>query len=196
MIIDVYTKWAGPCETIKGIFKRIKAANQDIVEFSEAESDSLECISMFKNKSMPLFLIYFQGVLVNIVYGANGPLLEKITKDCSDAIRSNSSIPPYTGEDSPKLVVKKDVPEKILEKAVFDLPPPPQGQEYTFAMIKPDGLINSTEIINKIELNRFSIVKQKKTVFTKEMATQFYKEHQTKSFFKELISFITRLYMY
>jgi hypothetical protein len=179
MIIDVYTKWAGPCETIKGIFKRIKAANQDIVEFSEAESDSLECISMFKNKSMPLFLIYFQGVLVNIVYGANGPLLEKITKDCSDAIRSNSSIPPYTGEDSPKLVVKKDVPEKILEKAVFDLPPPPQGQ-----------------IINKIELNRFSIVKQKKTVFTKEMATQFYKEHQTKSFFKELISFITRLYMY
>ena len=65
--------------------------------------------------------------------------------------------------------------------------------ERTFSMIKPDATArNLTGAINAvIEAAGLSIVAQKRVQMTKEQAKRFYAEHDGKSFFSELIEFMT-----
>lgn len=65
--------------------------------------------------------------------------------------------------------------------------------EYTFSMIKPDAVRarNTGKIIDLIEQNNFAIIFMQKVQFSKEIAEHFYEEHQGKSFFEKLISYIT-----
>lgn len=63
----------------------------------------------------------------------------------------------------------------------------------TFFMIKPDGVERelTAEIIRMVEEQGFNIVKKKEMYIDKEMAMLHYEEHQDKSFFNDLIQFIT-----
>lgn len=63
----------------------------------------------------------------------------------------------------------------------------------TFSIIKPDATKrNITGSINKIiEDNKFSIIAQKRIKLTKDMAEGFYSIHKDKSFFNELIEYMT-----
>jgi len=65
--------------------------------------------------------------------------------------------------------------------------------ELTFAMIKPDAVRakNSGKIIDLIEQNGFEIVRLQKGQLSKEMAEEFYGVHKERSFFPELVNFIT-----
>ena len=66
-------------------------------------------------------------------------------------------------------------------------------QEYTFSMIKPDGVRrNITGLVNSyIEKKGLKIVAQKMTVLSKEIAEAFYAEHSARPFFNGLIKQIT-----
>lgn len=66
-------------------------------------------------------------------------------------------------------------------------------KEITFGIIKPDAVKNknSGEIIRIIELNNFDIIAMKKIQLTKKQAEGFYFEHKNKSFFKDLINYMT-----
>ena len=63
----------------------------------------------------------------------------------------------------------------------------------TFSIIKPDATKrNITGSINKIiEDNKFLIIAQKRIRLTKDMAEGFYSIHKDKSFFNELIEYMT-----
>jgi nucleoside-diphosphate kinase len=63
----------------------------------------------------------------------------------------------------------------------------------TFGMIKPDAVNNkfSGDIIKLIELNKFSIIRMQKIVLSVDQAKQFYIIHKDRSFFDELISYIS-----
>ena len=63
----------------------------------------------------------------------------------------------------------------------------------TFFMIKPDGVQRNLvgEIISRVEAKGFSITKIKMMTISKELAEKHYEEHKDKSFFSELVSFIT-----
>ena len=63
----------------------------------------------------------------------------------------------------------------------------------TFSIIKPDATKrNLTGSINKvIEENNLRIIAQKRIKLTKEMAEGFYAIHKDKSFFSELIDYMT-----
>ena len=65
--------------------------------------------------------------------------------------------------------------------------------EKTLAMIKPDAVQakHSGLIINLIELNKFSIVRMEKMNLTKQQAEKFYEIHKDKSFFGELVTYMT-----
>jgi nucleoside-diphosphate kinase len=65
--------------------------------------------------------------------------------------------------------------------------------EKTFGIIKPDAVkaLHSGQIINLIELNKFSIVGMKKTVLSKEQAQKFYEEHKERPFYNDLVSYMT-----
>ena len=63
----------------------------------------------------------------------------------------------------------------------------------TFTMIKPDAVssLKSGKIIDMIEQNGFIISKMKKKTMSVKMAKEFYSDHKDKSFFNELINFMT-----
>ena len=63
----------------------------------------------------------------------------------------------------------------------------------TFFMIKPDGVQRNLtgEIIRIVEEQDFTITKMKKMDISQEMAELHYEEHKDKSFFNNLIQFIT-----
>lgn len=66
-------------------------------------------------------------------------------------------------------------------------------EEYTFSMVKPD--ITSKNLIGHVnsylEKAGLKIVAQKMTILSKAQAKSFYKEHNEKPFFNNLITFIT-----
>ncbi len=65
--------------------------------------------------------------------------------------------------------------------------------EKTFAIIKPDAVKakNSGKIIDIIEKNGFEILDMKKINLTQSKAEKFYEEHKERSFFPELVQFMT-----
>ena len=65
--------------------------------------------------------------------------------------------------------------------------------ERTYNMIKPDGVANKHvgEIITRIERVGLTIEKMELTMVTPEQAAENYKEHEGKSFYDSLISYIT-----
>jgi nucleoside-diphosphate kinase len=65
--------------------------------------------------------------------------------------------------------------------------------EKTFLMVKPDGVQRGLigEIVKRFEQKGFQLVGSKLMVITKEQAEFHYAEHKGKSFYEDLISFIT-----
>ncbi len=63
----------------------------------------------------------------------------------------------------------------------------------TFTMIKPDGVKNGHigNILNKITESGFAIKAMKYTYLTPERAGQFYEVHKERSFYKELVDFMS-----
>jgi nucleoside-diphosphate kinase len=65
--------------------------------------------------------------------------------------------------------------------------------EQTLSIIKPDAV--ERNIANKIkvffEKNNLKILKSKKVKISKEEASEFYKAHQTKAFYKELCNYLS-----
>lgn len=63
----------------------------------------------------------------------------------------------------------------------------------TFAMIKPDAICNKYigNILHMIEHNGFTILRMKYTTLSIVEAESFYEMHKGKSFFEELIQYMT-----
>ncbi|XP_050174052.1 thioredoxin domain-containing protein 3 [Myiozetetes cayanensis] len=65
-------------------------------------------------------------------------------------------------------------------------------QEQTFALIKPEAAkTHKDDIMKKVKEAGFSISKIKEQALTREMAAQFYKDHEGKPFYEQLVSCMT-----
>ncbi|NXO64552.1 TXND3 protein, partial [Phainopepla nitens] len=65
-------------------------------------------------------------------------------------------------------------------------------EEQTFAVIKPDAAkTHKDEIMKKVKEAGFNISKIKEEALTREMAAQFYKDHEGKPFFEQLVNCMT-----
>ncbi len=65
--------------------------------------------------------------------------------------------------------------------------------EQTLIVIKPDAVERKLtgQILSRFEKKGFLIKELKSYIFTKEKAEEFYSVHKSKSFFTELVSFIS-----
>ena len=65
--------------------------------------------------------------------------------------------------------------------------------EQTLSIIKPDAVERNleNEIKEIFKNNRFNILKEKKIQITKSEAEQFYKVHETKSFYNDLCAYLS-----
>ncbi|KAJ3238717.1 Thioredoxin domain-containing protein 3 [Chytriomyces hyalinus] len=80
-VMDVYSKFAGPCEPMAAIFKRLKQENGDKIAFVQGVSDYISCLEGFRNHSCPTFMFFYNRILVKIIRGANAPLIERTIKE-------------------------------------------------------------------------------------------------------------------
>ncbi|KAA6378577.1 MAG: nucleoside-diphosphate kinase, partial [Streblomastix strix] len=58
-------------------------------------------------------------------------------------------------------------------------------------LIKPDGFVHRTEIIDIIKENGFSIVQEKEISATREKYALFYKDHEGQPYFDKLLTFMS-----
>jgi hypothetical protein len=187
-VVDCYSKWAGPCECMASIFKRLKVENPLLLVI-QALSDTIPALESFRNKSCPTFLFYHNNVLVNVVRGVNSPLIEQLVKDQMIAIQSGQVPKPYFLDDA---TAKTEHAPKSAGKAAFNHPDITKVQE-TFAMIKPDGMCPGKleQIQDLIRLNRFEIVKQKKIWLTDELVAEIYRDLVGRPFYNSVRTYLT-----
>ena len=83
-MIEVYAGWAGRCNSVLPLLKRLKT-EKDYEEtcfvMLHCQAESHEILSEFNQKSMPHFLFYRNGVLKATVKGANTPEIERLIID-------------------------------------------------------------------------------------------------------------------
>ena len=84
------------------------------------------------------------------------------------------------------MAISKSIPNFIMDRT-------PMTLERTFSIIKPDATArNLTGKINAvIENTGLRIVAQKRICWTRAQAEKFYEEHKERSFYRELVVFMT-----
>lgn len=192
-VVDAYADWCGPCRAVQSLFRRIKTDLGDkLLSFATANTDKIGTLKAYGGHSEPVFLFYAKNVLVNVVRGANGPLLERTIK----------------GELENEHTVLKT---GGVRKSIEDMPPPPppvveakveprassarpksvSKKEYTLALIKPDGAAHTDDIFARIAEAHMHVRTQTETTLTREQAQDFYAEHRGKPFFDGLLDLMT-----
>ncbi|DBB15344.1 hypothetical protein WJX82_001115 [Trebouxia sp. C0006] len=95
-VLEVYSDWCGPCQSVIPTLKRIKLDKDDettlqFLKVSAEICDLLEPAKAHRGNSEPLFLLYRNGNLRHKVQGADTPLLSSqvlqltpITADTDD----------------------------------------------------------------------------------------------------------------
>ncbi|KAJ3161782.1 thioredoxin domain-containing protein 6 [Geranomyces michiganensis] len=200
-VIDVYAKFAGPCEPMQNIFKRLKLDYGEAVNFVTAASDNIEALASLRNKSCPTFLFFFNGALVKIIKGANAPGIEGTIKEQLDlekkglphvalrldnlsiAIASSMSSTsadagPTTAGGAPAL------------SPLSPMTPMSATAERTLAIIKPDAMAPAVvaQILDVLRRQRFEIVGRRKVWLTPAQVEELYKEHEKENFFQGVLT--------
>eukprot|EP00729_Bicosta_minor_P017371 gene17371-33672_t len=80
-VVDAYTAWCGPCTALVSHFKKLKNDYGDpLLKFATIKTDGIEALSAYFGKSQPTILFYGKDVLVNVIRGANSPLITTVLK--------------------------------------------------------------------------------------------------------------------
>ncbi|XP_016156121.1 PREDICTED: thioredoxin domain-containing protein 6 isoform X1 [Ficedula albicollis] len=78
IVVDVFQAWCGPCKPVVNLFKKIRnEVGSNLLHFAVAEVDSIDALEKYRGQCEPVFLFYTGGELVDVVRGANAPLLKK-----------------------------------------------------------------------------------------------------------------------
>eukprot|EP00158_Paraphelidium_tribonemae_P006368 Partr_v1_DN27792_c1_g1_i1_m67815 putative NME NM23 family member len=203
VVIDVYSKFAGPCEAIVAAQKKWKSSYGELLKFHQAECDDIASLDAFHNKSMPTFLIFANGVLVDIVQGVNTPYLETFLGKAVELLKAEKLIPAYngplslTGFNAAPVATEAGITAKRPSTAADKLnstntlaSSAPDGQQQVLMIIKPNAVTKASEILEIIRVEGFTIAEQKSTVLTKKLAKQLYAEHDGKPFFDNLVQYM------
>ncbi|XP_014203605.1 thioredoxin domain-containing protein 3 [Copidosoma floridanum] len=83
VLVDVYCEWSGPCTGMVSILKKIKMEiGGDDLSYATARCDEISSLVRFRGKSEPAWMFIRDGMMINIVFGANCPqLTETLTKE-------------------------------------------------------------------------------------------------------------------
>ncbi|TPX33870.1 nucleoside-diphosphate kinase [Synchytrium microbalum] len=200
-VVDAYAKWAGPCEAMQPLQRKLKSELQANVTFIAAQTDAITQLIRFRNKSQPLFLFYFNGVLVKVLHGANAPAFEKAIREQIEIEKAGHAHAPYVFEDemgtmsqgaAAAAAVSRTESVVATDRRTSLKDATPEG-EVTVAIIKPDAMHPAVieEIIEIMKRHRLDIIRKRKLWLNTDQAGQFYAEHKEKAFYPHLIKYMT-----
>ncbi|XP_019873163.2 uncharacterized protein LOC109601365 isoform X2 [Aethina tumida] len=79
LVVDVYSDWCGPCAAMSAVLKKIKLeVGGDFLHLAMARSDEIPALERFRSKSEPTWMFISNGKLVNLMFGADAPALQRL----------------------------------------------------------------------------------------------------------------------
>ena len=79
VLVDVYSKWAGPCQAMISTLKKVKMEiGGDILSYAVARNDDISDLERFRGKSEPVWMFIQNGKMVNLFFGAHCPKLQRL----------------------------------------------------------------------------------------------------------------------
>lgn len=117
-------------------------------------------------------------MLVNMVRGANAPLVEQVVKE---QIHIESQ-----GQPHKQFIIGE-------EMISMEISEPDDGIEQTFALIKPDGMAPSKldAIMDIIRRNRFEVVQKRKIWMDNTLVEKLYSDHANQPYFDSICNYLT-----
>ncbi|XP_054846890.1 thioredoxin domain-containing protein 3 [Eublepharis macularius] len=188
-VVDVYQAWCGPCKAVVNLFRKLKNeyGEDDLLHFAVAEADSILTLAPFREKCEPAFIFCVDGKMIDVVRGANGPLLNKKVVALIEQERKI-----IAGEmprpEVPELVFveEKDSDEEAEEEE--DL----EEEKYNVVIIKPDAVAEGKveEIVQTITAAGFIVVAQDERILQEEEVREFYRSRAEEPDFEDFIAFM------
>lgn len=116
IVVDVYSNWCGPCVAMVSTLRKIKIEmGDDAVDYAVARNDDINDLARFRGKSEPVWMFLRDGKMVNLMFGANCPLLRKLLHEEIRKVRQ-SEAPKWrldVGERAPEEEVRWQKQESI-----------------------------------------------------------------------------------
>merc|ERR1711907_588735 len=105
-VMEVYTSTWGPCQCV---FQKLQSIYKDFmdrpVKLVCAECDEIPALADFKGRSMPIFLLYKKGQLIETIEGVNTPVLERQVQDnapSKDELAAGQDDPDSADDEDPQ----------------------------------------------------------------------------------------------
>ncbi|KAI4486830.1 hypothetical protein M0804_006200 [Polistes exclamans] len=93
IVVDVYCEWSGPCAAMLSVLRKIKIeVAGEAINYAIAKNDEIEDLARFRGSSEPVWMFLQDGQMVNLVFGANAPKLQRIL--LAEVRRVQEEIPP------------------------------------------------------------------------------------------------------
>nr|XP_016850164.1 PREDICTED: thioredoxin domain-containing protein 3 [Anolis carolinensis] len=186
-VVDVYQGWCGPCKAVMSLFRKLKNeyGEDNLLHFAVAEVENIVPLLPFKDKCEPKFIFCLNGVMVDLVKGANGPLLNR---KVIAFIEQERKI--IAGE-----ILRPELQELvIMEEKEFEEEPEEEEavEKYTVVIIKPDAV--ALEKVDKIKETivgaGFNIMAEEEKTLTEEQIRDFYQSKSEEPDFEDFVTFM------
>ncbi|XP_010191671.1 PREDICTED: LOW QUALITY PROTEIN: thioredoxin domain-containing protein 3 [Mesitornis unicolor] len=189
VVIDVYQAWCGPCKAVLNLFRKLKNefSEDDVLHFAVAEADSIETLQLLRNTCEPVFLFCVNGIIIDIVRGANAPLISKKITELVQEEREIAAGQKKRVKVDELVFIEEKSSEESVEETVTE-----KVVRYSVGIIKPDDVLEGhvEEIKQKIRNAGFGIEAAEEKMLTEEQIRVFYARNKEQPDFDDFVQFM------